>query len=269
MTGGSLFAALSPIGDTSDTGLVAPGIAGALAPFGIAADEDVVIERDSSKVVPDQIGAFTATAKPHAITASLVKDDKKAHEPPRVLLLRPRSLHVTQEGGVPVTVLSTSDKAFGVTSVSGAASWPSEGPDRAPRDLPGPLAVAIASERPKLTTKSAHGPRAVVIGTGSVLQPLNWAEPAGDRGAAFLVENAISWLAARPVVLDVPDKPAGVSAIHVSEESRAGVWRYVLLYVPGAAALLGIAVALRRRSTEGREWKGADGKGGKGAGKPS
>jgi hypothetical protein len=37
------------------------------------------------------------------------------------------------------------------------------------------------------------------------------------------------------------------------------VWRYVLIYVPGAAALLGIAVALRRRSTEGRAWRGDDG----------
>jgi len=256
MTGGNLLAALSPIGAVSDTGLLAPGIASALAPFGIAADEDVVIERDGARVLPDQLGAFTVTAKPHAITASLVKDDKKPHEPPRVLLLRPRSIRATKDGPTAVDVLSTSASAFGVTSVNGAASWPFEGPDRTPRDIPGPLSVAMASERPKLTTKSAHGPRAVFIGTGSVLQPLNWAEPAGDRGAAFLVENAISWLAARPVVLDVPDKPAGVAAIHVSEDSRAGVWRYVLLYVPGAAALLGIAVSMRRRSTEGREWKG-------------
>jgi hypothetical protein len=255
MTGGSLFAALQPIAAVSDTGLVAPGIAGALSPFGIVADDDVIIEQDPTDMVPGQMAAFTVTAKPHAVTASLVKSDKKK-SPPRVLVLAPRSLRATKDGVTPVEVLSTSGKAFGVTNVTGASSWPPEGPEKTARDLAGPLAVAMASERPKLTTKSPHGPRAFVVGTGSVLQPINWTAAAGDRGAAFVVENAISWLAARPVVLDVPEKPAGVAAIHVSEDSRAGVWRYVLLYVPGAAALLGIAVALRRRSTEGREWKG-------------
>jgi hypothetical protein len=95
----------------------------------------------------------------------------------------------------------------------------------------------------------------VVIGTGSVLQPLNWAEPSADRGAAYFVESAISWLAARPILLDIPDRPAALGAIRISDDARSGIWRYVLLYVPGSAALLGLAVALRRRSTEGREWK--------------
>jgi hypothetical protein len=113
----------------------------------------------------------------------------------------------------------------------------------------------MASERPKLTAKAPHGPRAVVLGTASVLQPLNWAEPPAERGAAFLVESAVSWLSARPIVLDIPDKPAGLAAIRISDDARTDIWRYVLLCVPGSAALLGIAVALRRRSTEGREWR--------------
>jgi hypothetical protein len=256
--GGNVLAAVSPIGAVSDTGLVPAGLDPVFAPFGIALDEDVVIERDASKTIPDQLGAFVVAPKEHPVSASLVKGESSARQAPRVLVLRPRSMHAA-EGKTDAhasPLLATSPQAFGVTSVRGAASWPFEGPERSPRDLGGPLVVAMASERPKLNAKAAHGPRAVVIGTGSVLQPLNWAEPATDRGAAFLVESAISWLAARPVILDIPDKPAGLAAIRISEEARTDIWRYVLLYVPASAALLGFAVALRRRNTEGRAWTG-------------
>jgi len=264
MTGGSLFAAISPIGAVSDTGLVPAGLDGVLAPFGIALDEDVIIERDSTRIIPEQLGAFTVTAVAHAVTTSLVKSER--HEPPRVLLLRPRSMRATHHQGdpSPSDLLTTSNQAFGVTSVRGAADWPFEGPEKTPRDLPGPLVVAMASERPKLSAKAPHGPRAVVLGTASVLQPLNWAEPQTERGAAFLTESAISWLAARPIVLDIPDKPSSISAIRISDDARSGIWRYVLLYVPGAAMLLGLAVTLRRKSTEGREWKSVDSKTGSG-----
>jgi hypothetical protein len=257
MGGGNLLAAISPIGAVSDTGLVPAGLDQALAPFGIKLDEDVVIERDSTKVVPDQLGAFTVTAIAHAVTASLVKTEGQSHDPPRILLLRPRSLRATSAhpDATPKDLLTTSNDAFGVMSVNGAADWPFAGPAKTPQDLPGPLVVGMASERTKLNAKAPHGPRAVVLGTASVLQPMNWAEPQADRGSAFLVESAISWLAMRPIVLDIPDKPAAMSAIRVSDDARSGIWRYVLLYVPGSAILLGFAVTLRRRSTEGREWK--------------
>lgn len=261
LTGGNLLAAVSPIGAVSDTGLLPAGLDTALAPFGISLDEDVVIERDKAKVLPEQLGAFTVSPIAHAVTTSLVKNDQSTRETPRILLLRPRSMHSTHRDGEakPADLLTTSKDAFGVTSVRGAASWPFEGPERSPQDLPGPLVVAMASERPKLSARAQHGPRAVIVGTGSVLQPLNWAEPPSDRGAAFLVESAISWLAARPMVMDIPDRPASFAAIRISDEARTSIWRYVLLYVPGAAALLGAAVALRRRSTEGRAWKAQSG----------
>jgi hypothetical protein len=110
----------------------------------------------------------------------------------------------------------------------------------------------MASERPKTHMDLAHGSRAVVIGTASVLQPINWSEGIADRGAAFVVENAISWIASRPAILDVPEKPKVASAIHLTDESRAAVWRYVLVYMPMSSALLGLAVGLRRRTTEGK-----------------
>lgn len=97
---------------------------------------------------------------------------------------------------------------------------------------------------------SPHGPRVVVVGSASVVQPRNWREPGPAHGAAFLVENAISWLSSKPAVLDVPDKPTVAAGIRITEDSRAEVRRYVLVFMPMASGLLGLAVALWRRSSE-------------------
>lgn len=261
LAGGNLLATLSPIGSTSETGLAPAGLDEALGLFGIAIDDDVVIERDASKMIPEQLGAFIATAKSHPVTQSLVKGADGTHDPPRVLLMRPRSMHHAGTGPSATDLLTTSASAFGVTNVTGAAKWPFEGPEKTSHDVSGPLVVAMASERPKTQANLGHGARAVVLGTASVLQPINWSEGLSDRGAAFVVENAISWIASRPAILDVPEKAKVASALHLTDESRAEIWRYVLLYMPMSAALLGLAVGLRRRSTEGRERPRASGKG--------
>jgi hypothetical protein len=260
LAGGNLLAAISPIGATTDTGLAPAGLDDALAPFGMALDDDVVIERDASKMIPEQLGAFIAAAHPHAVTESLVKKAEGTHDPPRILVMRPRSMHHAATGSGATDLLTTSASAFGVTNVTGAAKWSFEGPERTSHDVSGPLVVAMASERPKTQANLARGSRAVVIGTASVLQPLNWSEGIADRGAAFVVENAISWIASRPAILDVPEKPKVASAIHLTDESRAEIWRYVLLYMPMSVALLGLAVGLRRRTTEGRDRPRAPGK---------
>jgi hypothetical protein len=250
--GGNLLAAVSPMGAPTETGLAKAGLDDPLAMFGMVLDEDVVIERDASKMLPEQLGGFVAVAKSHPLTQGLVASGDGTHVPPRVLLMRPRSLRHSSLGAPASDLLTTTPSAFGVTNVTGAAKWPFEGPEKSALDLPGPLALAMASEGPK-ATGAAHGPRAVVFGSASVLQAINWSESLPNRGAAFLVENSISWLASKPVVLDVPAKASVVSALHVSDESRSEIWRYVLLYMPLSAALLGLAVGLRRRSTEGQK----------------
>jgi hypothetical protein len=250
--GGNLLAAISPMGAPTETGLAKAGLDDPLAMFGIVLDEDVVIERDASKMLPEQLGGFVATPKQHPLTQGLIKSGEGTHDPPRVLLMRPRSMHHHRLGAPATDLLATTASAFGVTNVTGAAKWPFDGPEKTSADLPGPLVLAMASEGPK-AEGAAHGPRAVVFGSASVLQSVNWAESLPNRGAAFLVENAISWLASKPVVLDVPAKASVVSAIHISEESRSEIWRYVLLYMPLSSALLGFAVGLRRRSTEGKK----------------
>jgi hypothetical protein len=90
-----------------------------------------------------------------------------------------------------------------------------------------------------------------VVGSPGVLYGANWQSPE-LRGTAVFVESALSWLAASPPMLDIPDKPAVTAGLRLSEDSLAGIFRYVIVYMPLAAALLGLAVYLARRGSERR-----------------
>ena len=252
LEGGSLLAAISPINASNEAGMVPPGIAEAIAPFGIGMDDDLVFEPDPALSLPSSRNIrFYVAAKPHPVTAALVKNEE-TRDPPRVAVHFTRSLkHVAPPGAASAAdLLVTSGTSFAVTSIAGAADW-TEMPAKKDTDPKGPLVVAMAGERPKVGKDAPHGPRVIVVGTGSVLVRANWDEPLPLRGAVFFVESAISWLASKPEILDVPERPAVSAGIRINDESRSEVRRYVLIFMPLAAALLGVAVALRRRSTEG------------------
>jgi hypothetical protein len=74
------------------------------------------------------------------------------------------------------------------------------------------------------------------------------------HGTAFLVDSAISWLAARAQLVDVPDREEVTVGVPVSEGGRDEVRRYVLVLMPLAAIFLGIAVWAWRKSTEDRPY---------------
>jgi hypothetical protein len=58
-------------------------------------------------------------------------------------------------------------------------------------------------------------------------------------------------LSAEPPIVDVPDKPAAAGA-RINEASLGELFRYVILYLPGAILFAGIAVYLRRRVSNER-----------------
>lgn len=252
--GGSMLLAVSPITGESETGLIGANLERALSPFGIALDEDLVIEEDPEAAFPGTGGIrFVASARSHAVTSTLVKDDEKK-DAPRVVMHFARSMRRGAEDGAatPSDLLFTSSKAFGLMNVVGASQWKDQ-PQKKAGDLAGPLVVAMAAERPKVDKDAPHGPRVVVVGSASVLTSPTFQEPLPLRGAALLTENAISWLAAKPQILDVPDKPAVAAGIRITEDDRAAVRRYVLFMMPGTVALLGLFIGIWRRRTEGRE----------------
>jgi len=251
LQGGSLFAAVGPVDARTPTGMAPAGLDEVLAPFGIALDDDLVHDLDPAVALPETHGeGFFVTARPHAVTASLVADGAGAR-PPRVAVFFARSLHHVSPPGAArsADLLVTSDGAYAKRSIVGASAW-TEAPPRDPSDGAGPLVLAMASERPRIGPSAPHGPRVVVVGSRFALAEDNWRQPRAAHGAAFLVDSALSWLVARPPVVDVPEKAEVAAGMRISEQGRDEVRRYVLFLMPLAGMLLGVAVWGWRRSSE-------------------
>ena len=62
----------------------------------------------------------------------------------------------------------------------------------------------------------------------------------------------VSWLGARAPILDLPPKASVQVAMHLTEADISSIGRYVLVFMPAATLLLGGAVWMRRRTTEGK-----------------
>ncbi|AUX41355.1 hypothetical protein SOCE26_027660 [Sorangium cellulosum] len=258
--GGSALVALGPVPDEADQRYVDLGLSGLLAVAGVEIRSDFVFELDPKLRSTQGFGeTFSPVVKPHPITEGLLKAADQGLGP---VLTVASSLSPAASGPVaPAPLLVTSDQAFGMVDFFGWARNPSE-PKPRDGDHPGPLAIAYAAELPRPPgSTAAHGPRVVVISSPSALYGANWQSPE-LRGTAVFVESALSWLAASPAMLDIPDKPAFTAGLRISEDSLASIFRYVVVYMPLAAAFFGLAVHLSRRSTERRP--GA--KGGPGAG---
>jgi hypothetical protein len=265
LQGGALLAAIGPSdADGASAARASTGLDEVLAPFGIALDDDVVHVADPTVAIPDTHGeGFFVAAEPHPVTASLVAGGGDAH-PPRVATFFARSLrHASPAGAASASdLLVTTGEAFAKTSLAGATAWTGT-PPRDPGDRGGPFVVAMAAERLPVGA-GAHGPRVVVTGSRFALAEDNWRQPRALHGAAFFIDSALSWLASRPALVDVPDRPTVAVAMRLSDEGRAEVRRYVLFLMPLAALLLAIAVWAWRRSSENTPYvpaaRPADGK---------
>ncbi|HKQ70052.1 MAG TPA: GldG family protein [Polyangiaceae bacterium] len=253
--GGNLMIFSSPIPDSEKQRMLDLGLDAVTRAGGIEMDETFVFEQDPSRKLPGGFGEqYLAEPKAHAITEGLVGEKNRDL---KILVTASRSLSRTGDGSVvPAEILSTSPDAFAMTDFF---AWAGKGgpPKKTASDRPGPLAVAMAAELPNKASGAAHGPRMVVVGASNLALGQNWQERV-LRGGAIFVESAISWLSAMPAMVDVPDKPAFAGA-RINEASLGEVFRYVVLYMPFAILLLGVAVYLRRRITESapEETKGA------------
>jgi hypothetical protein len=84
-------------------------------------------------------------------------------------------------------------------------------------------------------------------------------------GNRVFIESALAWLAAKPAIVSVPEKPSHPAGLSLTEESLREVLRYVLVYMPGSALLLGGLILVRRRGAERRSRRAVQG----GPSKPS
>ncbi|MFO0755315.1 MAG: GldG family protein [Byssovorax sp.] len=248
--GGSFLVTVGPAFDGDRERYLRRGLDDLFGLFGLKLNEDFVFELDPKQRLAAGFGeAFAPIPKAHPITEGLLKAADRGLS---VYLTLGSSIEPTRAGAAAVSpLLETSDQAFGMADfVTWSKTRPPPSPG--PADHKGPLAVAMASELPKRAgSTEPHGARMVLIGSASALYGANWQNDE-LRGTSIFVGSAVAWLAARPVLLDIPTKPTFNAGLKVSDAWLGSTFRYVVIYIPLASVMLGLAVYLRRRSSEKR-----------------
>lgn len=246
LEGGGSALVLASAGLSEDDRVQSLGLEPITAAFGIELGNDIVIEADPARRLPDGIGeSFFAEPRQHAITAGMVRPG--ASTQPRVLVSLAQSLTSSPTSSA-TPLLRTSDDAFALREIKSFVEA-GELPRKRPEDRAGPLNVAMAAEG-NPSEGQPHGPR-LVVGPPNLIFGRNYRDPTLLGNRVFL-ENALAWLAAQPAIVSVPEKSSHPVGLALTEESLGEVFRYVVLYVPGSIALIGVFVLLRRRSEEKR-----------------
>ncbi|MDI1433766.1 GldG family protein [Polyangium sorediatum] len=246
--GGNVLVAVGPVPDEGDQKYLDLGLDPLLDRFGITLARDFVFETDPRlRAVRGYGETFLPIAKPHPITEGLIRAEQQGLG---AVMTVASSLQKTGKGAAAVSpLLETSEDAFGMIDFF---TWAKNPSDPAPNDADhkGPLTVSFAAEMPK-RPGAERGARFVALGSASPMMGENW-QSDELRGTAIFVESAIAWLASAPTPLDIPNKPAFTAGLRMSEDSLASVFRYVVVFIPLASVLTGLAVHLRRRATERR-----------------
>jgi hypothetical protein len=251
LSGGNMLVAIG-----AETRDAAPALTKVLEPFGIRPTDLLVIEADPTLALPNTRGdTFVALAKPSVITTGLVSSSEM-RDVPKIVLDVVRPLERVPTAATLTDLVGSSDHSFAInqeraSDIAHSASL--EIPDRRGTDRSGPFVLAMAAEGPKATRDAPHGPRVVVFGSSYAFATSTFRAPLPWHGTAFLVGNAIAWLAAKPFVLDVPDKPSVGAGLRMNAEIEGEVRRYVVVYMPLAGITFGVLVAVRRRSTENKK----------------
>ncbi len=242
--GGSALLLLGPtLGDSPQ--VRGTGLEPVLEQAGVALERNVVFEQDEALRLPRGSGElFFAKLRPHPITRGVLHEDDKLSS--RVLVVQARSLTVNHDA---VLLMESSEQAVALKDLR---PLDGSGP---PNDLTAgaqhqAFGLAAARELPPAPGgKASHGARLFVTGASNLAWNRNFQDPSlyGNRR---LIENAISWAAARPSMISVPEKPEREVGLSLSEESLGEVLRYVLLYMPASAGLIAAFVLLRRRNLE-------------------
>lgn len=220
----------------------AEGLKKYLAKYGIALDDDLVVELNPlgrlfgiGPEVP-----VVSEYEPHPITREmggvmtlfpLTRSVTPAKTPPKGVTLQP--------------LAKTSEQSWGETSREELQRGEAR---RDPRDISGPLPVAVvatidASAPPE--GKKDVKARLVVIGTSN-LASNQFLNAAGNRDF-FL--NAVSWLAEEENLIAIrPKETKQAPVILTATQGQAIFWLPVVV-LPGVVMACGIAVLFRRRAT--------------------
>lgn len=246
--GGNMLIAAGPIPDDKSEHYEDLGLGGLLGTFGLEVNKNFIFETDARLRSSRGFGeTFMPITKPHALTEGLVGAEQSGTGP---VFTVASGMKATGKGSAAVTpLLVTSDDAFGMVDFFAWAKDPAE-PVAKDGDTKGPLTISYAAELPA-RSGATRGARLVAVASSSPMMGENWMSDE-LRGTAIFIESALAWLASSPTPIDIPKKPAMTAGLRLSEESLTSIFRYVVIFIPLASVLVGVAIHLRRRSTERR-----------------
>lgn len=246
--GGNVLVTAGPVPDAQSEHYEDLGLSDLLGLFGLEISKNFIFETDPRLRSSRGFGeTFMPLTKPHAVTEGFLGAEATGTGP---VLTVVSSMKSTGKGSAVTTpLLATSDEAFGMVDFFGWAKNPAE-PEVKAGDTKGPLTISFAAELPARGGAS-RGARMIAIASSSPMMGENWLADE-LRGTAIFIESSIAWLASAPTPIDIPKKPAMSAGLRLSEDALTSIFRYVVIFIPLASALVGIAIQLRRHSTERR-----------------
>jgi ABC-2 type transport system permease protein len=236
--GASFLLLLDPIVDARGA-LAGSGLEALTVRFGVTLARGFVLERKPEQRLPQGIGeAFLAEIVPHPVTSGLSSEDLRVDR--RVLLVAAQPLELAP-GGTAVPLLLASAEAVVLDRLGGESDRSEAAGGKRP------LVAAAARSQ----SSSGRELRAVIVGASNPADSHAFRDPALVGNRAF-VEQALGWVASRPLAVGIPEGQPLPAGLALTEESLGDVLRYVLLYMPGAAFFIGVWLLWRRRKAEAR-----------------
>lgn len=234
--GAELLLFLDPIidqnGRPTDSGLKS-----LLNEMGVEESARLLLERNPEFRLPEGVGeTFFAQVKTHTITQNL--SSSAARLDARVIVTAAQALKKLP-GSSAQALLESSPQAIQISDLSQFSKELDQ------KDS-GPHALAMAIER---SLDNGERQRAVVVGTSRPMTNSAFGD-AILHGNQQFCESTFAWVLARPGLVQVPERHVMSAGLNLSEESLGALLRYVLLYMPLAAASAGALVLLRRRRRE-------------------
>lgn len=263
-SGGRVLLALDPI---IERGRVAPsGFEEALALVGVNVDETIYLEPEPNlRIGSDPTDRLLVLPQPHAITMPALQRGG-----PFVVSL---ARTVRGEGEDVVPLFEGSALSFGESDLEqllrDAELVPGDD------DVPGPVTLGVvrefqvdlpahehgeaeeeASDSDEESPDShaeLHGSENVSTTPGRlvVIGDSDWLSDAFTSGGSFsnfdVARAVVAYLTERDVLLSIPVRRNSLRAVVMSQEDLSSVWRRVVIYLPAAVLLFGIAVLWSRR----------------------
>lgn len=245
--GGNLFVAADAEIERGD--LRPTGLEDVLRDLGVRLDRALVLEFDPTHLMPgqpDPVGPILVTDYgDHPVTRAL----RMLSRPTAFWMVRP--VRPVEEGRATV-LASTTEQSYAETNIEGLVA--TSEPRRDADDLAGPVPIAVAAQlEPDLTQRDEDGERrlrrggrVVVTGDAEFLR--------GEALSALQVANLefatsiAGWLSSRDALITIPPRQGRQNPVQLAQDDVWNLGFRVLVLMPLAVALLGLAVWWNRRS---------------------